>query len=405
MTKQSNFYIKFIALLMLFYTAEASAIDAQIQKYLLKPTGNYDVGYQDIFLINKEICPDAFYHENMNEIDFTPANKKYCHEVMLRVYYPSLKPLQKRDKYYAPFLLEINRWAVKKNKFSSQDAAKLNDLLNIKTYTCINAEPFNKRKFPIVLFMPGSGASAQTYNNVISNLVSNGYIVIGINSLFINGALKLSNDHVVLPPKAYLDVDGRMENMSDLKFVLDHLTTIKYKFNLEKHIDFNSVALIGHSRGAMSIVNLLKQNKNYNHIKSILLMDPADMLMQANYPLPSFSVPSMIMWSAYFKKEVKGEALLGKNNYEVILKPKNASDAFSHHNNFSDQGTLQYHPAYRLPFIHRKISVGEGNGYEIATAINYYALTFLNNYLQNKGPEKNLECKDFNDIYLIKCGQ
>ncbi|HXH54889.1 MAG TPA: hypothetical protein VNK03_03995, partial [Gammaproteobacteria bacterium] len=313
--------------------------------------------------------------------------------------------LEKRDKYYAPFLFEMNRWIVKKNKLSKQDAAKLNELLNIKIYASINSEPINNRKFPIVLFMPGSGASAQTYNNVISNLVSNGYIVIGVNSLFINGALKLSNDHVVLPPKAYLDVDGRMENMSDLKFVLDHLTEIKYKFNLEKHMDFNNLALIGHSRGAMSIVNRLKQNKNYNHIKSILLMDPADMLMQKNYPLPPFSIPTMIMWSSYFKKEVKGEALLGKNNYEVILKPKNASDSFTHHNNFSDQGTLQYHPVYRPPSVHKEIAVGNGNGYEIATSINYYVLTFLDNYLKNKGAEKNLECKDFDDIYLLKCGQ
>jgi predicted esterase len=404
MIKLPVLYIQFILFLALLYSPTTSAVTHLTNNYLLKPTGSYGVGYQDIFIINQEICPDAFYRKNINESDFSSINKKYCHECILRVYYPSLESHGQSNEYYAPFLIGMNRWIIKNNKLSTRDATKLNDVLKIKTYASANLKSVNNQKFPIVIFMAGSGQSVQTYNNIVSNLVSDGYIVIGINSLFINGPLKLNNEQVVPAPDAYLDVDGRTENMRDLKFVLEHLRKMKFKFNLEKNMDFNKISLIGHSRGAMSIVNVLK-NKNYKHVKSIILMDPADMLMEANYPLPQFNIPAMIMWSSHFKTEVKGEALLGKNNYEIILRSKNANDSFSYHNNFSDQGTLQYHPAYQIPPIHRELAVGEGNGYEIATAINYYVLTFLNNSLKNKGAKKNLECKDFDDIYPLKCGR
>ena len=84
--------------------------------------------------------------------------------------------------------------------------------------------------------MPGAGTPTQAYTNIISNLVSNGYIVLGVNSLFINGAIQLANDHVVAP-QAYSDVDGRRENIGDLKFVLNNIQTIKFKYGLENSID------------------------------------------------------------------------------------------------------------------------------------------------------------------------
>lgn len=394
------FFVKVIALLF-FYAPQALGNDNNhTDSYLLNPNGNCGVGYQDIFLVNTDVCPDAFYHKGVNEVDFSPTNKNYCHELILRVYYPSHKALeQPGDEYYAPNLNESNKWMVKKYKLSKKDAVKLDEILKVKTYTTANAEPIDNQKLPIIIFMAGSGQPVQTYNNIISNLVCNGYIVIGVNSLFINGALQLSNGHVVVPPGAYLDVYGRNENLSDLTFVLKNLSEIKYKFDLEKNMDFSKIGLIGHSRGAMSIVNFMKKNKNNKDIKSIVLMDPANMLLQANYPLPKFNIPSMIMWASQFKKEWKGSALLGKNNYEVIVKPKNEKDNFSNHENFSDNSTLQYHPAYQIPIVHKEIMVGEGNGYEISRDINDYILTFLDNHLKKNGH------KNFSNKYFFKRGE
>lgn len=399
-------YLKFIILVLFSCSVSAAADNAQSSHYLLKPTGAYAVGYQDIFLINTDICPDAFYKKGINESDFSRANKQHCHEIALRVYYPSEKTLNPGGEYYAPYLTSQIDWFTKKLSLSEQDVAKLNTILKVKTYTFANAKAVTKQKFPVIVFMPGSGTPAQAYSNIISNLVSNGYIVVGVNSLFINGALRAEDGHTVPPPDAYLDEDGRRENISDLKFVLEHLAEIQYKSNLEKQMNFKAVGLIGHSRGAMSIVNCLKQNQQYKDIKSIVLMDPGDMLKQANYPLAKFSIPAMTMWSSSFKDGMKGGTLLEVNNYEVVLKSKNDDINFSQHNNFTDSSTMQYHPASNVASIHQQIGVGYGDGYEIATKLNNYVLTFLNHYLKSNTINKPLDSNNFKDNgYLINFGQ
>ena len=57
-------YIKFIALLFFCCSAYSTAHDSQDNKYLLKPTGAYGIGYQDVFLINTDMVP-RWYTEKM----------------------------------------------------------------------------------------------------------------------------------------------------------------------------------------------------------------------------------------------------------------------------------------------------------------------------------------------------
>ena len=55
---------------------------------------------------------------------------------------------------------------------------------------------------------------------------------------------------------------------------------------------------------------------------------------------------------------------------------------FSNHNNFCDFSTFQYHPAYANKNIRKELTVGSGNGYEIAVMINNKILSFFNSYLK-----------------------
>jgi uncharacterized protein YkvS len=52
-------------------------------------------------------------------------------------------------------------------------------------------------------------------------------------------------------------------------------------------------------------------------------------------------MPSMVMWSSTFKRLLNGHVTLALNSSEVILDLTN-------HQNFSDMGTLQYHPALNI---------------------------------------------------------
>lgn len=370
-------------------------------KYLLPPRGSYGIGYQDIFLTNTDLCPDVFYQKGVNETDFTASNTQFCHEIALRIYYPSQLKIAPGDPYYSPYLQVEHEWLKKKCQLSKKESDALNTLLKIQTYTVAHAKPVQDKKFPLVIFMPGSGISIQGYNNFVSDLVSHGYVVLGINSLFINGGIALGNGHIVNPPAAYSDAEARKENIADLKFVFQHLKSILSDFN--NSIDFTRIGLIGHSRGAMSIVNLYKQGWNFENVKTLLLMDPGDLLKKINYPIPQFNIPAMTIWSSQFKKDMEGSVLLGKDHYEVILQPQNGSSDFSNHHNFYDASTLRYHPSCQISCL-QDVCNEKGDGYEIALAINNYSLVFLNSYLKDDVNPTFIQCENSNFDYILKCG-
>lgn len=386
----------------------AFAHNRQTATYMIEPTGKYGIGYQDVFLVNNQICPDAFYKQNVNENDFSKNNKQNCHEIALRIYYPATNTKEPHDEYYRPYINDTINWLTKTYELNQQEISILQSSQNIKTYTQQNAEPVTNKKFPLIIFMPGAGVQAQAYTNIISNLVSNGYIVIGVNSLFINGAIELKNGHVVFPPAdGYIDADGRKENINDLNFVLNNIRKIKLKHGLEKNIDWNKIELIGHSRGAMSIVNLLKNKTSTNNIKALILLDPANMLGVTNYPLPDLNIPTITIWSPQFKINMHGSSKPAKNSITVTLKPKDAANNYSGHNNFMDSSTFQYHPAYQIPSLQKlpkleKFGLGSGDGYEIASTINDYILIFTNNYLNSDSKKFELRCEAFNQSYLCE---
>ena len=140
-------------------------------------------------------------------------------------------------------------------------------------------------------------------------------------------------------------------------------------------------------------------------------MDPADKLGPANYPLPDLNIPTLTVWSLQLKIDWHGRSVPAKNGITVTLKPQNAADDYSGHNNFMDSSTLQYHPAYQIPALQKlpkleKFALGEGDGYEIATKLNNYVLTFLNHYLKSNIINKPLDSNNFKDNgYLINFGQ
>ena len=379
------------------------------KNYLLKPSGSYNVGFKDLYIINNKICPDKFYSPGVNEKDFSHKNTNHCHEINARVYYPSQEKSIQSSKYYSPSVMSRISFYKKKFDLKKSDLNILKTLLDVKTNNAKNAEPLEKTKFPIIVFLPGSGLSVQSYNNIINELVSHGYIILGVNSLFVNGAIKLAHGHVVEPPEKYND-SGRLENLEDLKFILDNLQDLDYGIKIKQQINFDNINLLGHSMGAMSIVNLLKENQNI-HVNSILLMDPGNILEGANYPIKPINSPTMIIWSSMFKHILKGQTILGKNNFELVLSPSIENINYSNHENFTDLSTLQYHPAYNIPQIHETIlnpktlGIGLENGYTIANDIKNYTLLFFNMYAKHE-QNKSLEmCRSIDKNTILNCGK
>lgn len=375
---------------------------------LLKPSGPYGVGYQDMEVVNRNFCPDKFYQPGVNEADFSSTNPQHCHVIVLRIYYPSVNSVTNGDQYYLPVLTEENKWLISNFKLTTAESKLLNTKENIRTYAKKFAQLIRNSKFPIIVYMPGSGQSTHTYNNIISNLVSHGYVVVGINSTFANGPLQLSNGHVIKSPGSYND-DGRLENLSDLKLIIDQLPSLAYQPNLGNNIDFTKIGLLGHSMGAMNIMYLLSSMNNTN-IKGAALMDPGNVLKD-NYPVKHTTIPTLVLWSAWFKNAMHASITLAKNIYSVELRDRTTTNKFSNHENFSDLSTLQYHPAYQIPKIYVGLTnsdymgVGYGDGNAIAIDINAYLLAFFDRHLKNRTSQIFDQCASLSANSQIVCGQ
>src|SRR5262245_1475203 len=73
------------------------------ENYLSKPTGNYKVGFKDFHWVNQNICSDVNF-TGKNAEDFSSDNKKYCREIIVRIYYPSISNNRSKSFYYKPFV-------------------------------------------------------------------------------------------------------------------------------------------------------------------------------------------------------------------------------------------------------------------------------------------------------------
>lgn len=98
----------------------------------------------------------------------------------------------------------------------------------------------NQAPCPVILFLPGLGVCITQYKTVIEELVSHGYIVVGVN----------------YPVTAHEDIAQiQTEWVSDLQFVLDNLKNIASDDILAGKLDLNRIGLAGHSVGGGVSVN------------------------------------------------------------------------------------------------------------------------------------------------------
>lgn len=384
--------------LFLFFFKISSSF-SEGSPFLVQPTGSFGVGYQDVFVMNDKICPDKFYKKNRNESDFSLNNPNHCHEIILRIFYPSSTAPSLGSRYYAPAFRGTIRYISTALKMSKKEEEEMEPLFGIQTYSTSNKPVSNLGKFPLVVFVPGSGMSVHSYMNLISEVVSRGYIVLGLNSLFANGPLELKSGYLVMPPGEYIDA-GRLQNLDDLQLVLEKIRSLPFDESLKKQMDFEKIALMGHSMGAMSIVNLLKKLPLSN-VKAILLMDPGNILETANYPIQLKGIPLMMMWSSKFKDLLRGSTVLDSNQFELIMD--------GNHQNFSDFSTLQYHPVLKRPSIRsflvdsKNLGVGMNDGYELSQVIFTYSVSFLGQYLKDQENHLTSSCHSEKRKVVLSC--
>ena len=269
----------------------------------------------------------------------------------------------------------------------------------LKSYAKPNL-PIARERFPVILFSPGAGTNIQEYENLIMQLVSHGYIVIGINSVFISGNFHLPNGTLVPKPNysaSELFHQVYSEQLNDLEFVYQKLNFQNENDPIFTAMDLKHIGTLGHSAGGLAVVDAAHQHPNWFQAVSTLdegLDSVPDVLEKYYSPVTG---PILYLYAAeghaVITKYLHTPLLVTDNAFSAVITPSLTNQTYSVHNNFTDYSTLQYQPLINKAIAYAKKTgqapVGDGDGYDIANSITAYLLAFFDFYLKSNGVGAN----------------
>jgi dienelactone hydrolase len=127
-----------------------------------------------------------------------------------------------------------------------------------------------KKTFPLIVFSPGSGSPPEFYMGIIRELVSNGFIVAGINhvydsevSVFPDGTVKhrdpIADEFLNKTLHQGDDFQGKLIGIIS-EDIAQALNCLK-EAQLKEHFDFSRVGMLGHSLGGMAVTHQCLNNE------------------------------------------------------------------------------------------------------------------------------------------------
>lgn len=162
---------------------------------------------------------------------------------MIQAFYPSLQ----HGKLY-PYML------------GTIETGKVGGI-RISSHAMPNAEPFKNKKFPLIIFVPGLGATRQQYTILCEELASHGYVIFSIDQPFVSSFVKFPDETSIVLTKRdawkvgrdrdyrykYFD-EALEEGIKNIVFIMDNLDGLNIK-EVGNIIDKNAIILMGHSFG------------------------------------------------------------------------------------------------------------------------------------------------------------
>ena len=402
--------------------------------YLTKPTGDYSVGFQDFRLVDgtlnaqdSYVCPgktDMFYIKGQNEADFGKDNQiDFCRETMIRVYYPTqYQSTPQYANYYLPAINDLQsqiRAADVPNVTESDIAV----LAKIKSFS-IDNPGIVAVTFPVLLFSPGAGTESEIYENIITNLVSHGYIVVGINNTFIAAGVAFPDGRIVHYPNS-IPVIAKLDQsvLHDILFVRQELETDTLPIALRQHMDFKNIGLFGHSIGGISTVQAIRENAKLFNAAISYDATPVAFGTRTYSPtaLAGFSQTPFLRFFAAEWRQIAPTQItppdaqfqLLNNNYYALLAPNenNHVPFYTNHMSFSDFSTLQYQPTIQKYIMATGPNgLGSANGWHITNLVNAYTLQFFDMYLKKQPSAHYQNCQiisldGIEHDTMLKCGK
>ena len=212
---------------------------------LTEPQGNYKVGTRIFRWID---------FDRAELITSEPNDKR---NVVVQAWYPTEQIAQGTHSDYldAPDNLQVKIGIIPGFIFDHYD--------QIETYGNLNA-PISKaqKKWPVILFLTGNGASRAFYTSLTSGLASHGYVVLTIDHPYEAAFTQLADGKIVTTTEVHLKDDPdllkfmkfRLDiRVADIQFVINQLGNPKGSTdNFVLSLDQNRIGITGHSLGGAS---------------------------------------------------------------------------------------------------------------------------------------------------------
>lgn len=389
---------------LFFYSGIISAVFCFPQ-----PTGHYSVGYTNHHVI------DASRYETLTTHNY--AKNSVFRELMIHIWYPS----DEADYFTTPREQELHRYMPEvmpnimqkvKEKFYFPVSLQKFLLGTICSYSVQNRVISSFQDlYPVIIFSHGFGGVAKLSSAHIENLVSHGYIVVGIDhtydcmaTFFPDGRRLMQNSEYKEPGKGQFQyVINRLTTwQEDVKLVLDKLADINAQDphgRLTSRMDLNRIGMFGHSMGGITTMHMCRRDER---IKAGVNLDGPALGEGIDQP---HSKPLMIiladntlerLYVPFSDKELKkrnisrDEEKKLKEAYEhgIPLVCAQAQHDIYHlsiqgtaHHTFCDLSVLKKMIYFSRYF---ELGVGKIDGLRVTEIINNYLVTFFDKYLKDR---------------------
>ena len=233
------------AALALLATMPVRALPAQVTE-LPPPTGPASIGFR------------SFHWVDSSRAEPMTTRLDDRREVAAFLWYPAAPTRESRRAMYVPDT----------SLMPSNFRQRFPTIVSLRQHGFANA-PIDTRAgpLPVLLFSPGGGMSVTHYLTVIEDLVSHGFVVLGVEDSF-DYPVRLSDGRVATVPEfTFADVLSLNRNRADARALdmlfalrqLERLNAGPPRSDLRGRLDLTRVGAFGHSRGGLAAAEACKR--------------------------------------------------------------------------------------------------------------------------------------------------
>ncbi|MFE4711589.1 alpha/beta hydrolase family protein [Paenibacillus sp. NPDC056722] len=373
--KRSIVKLVLLTLLTVIYSAVAVALPVLLPVFTFnKPSGPYKIG---------TVTYD--WKDDQRDEVLTPETSGK-RELMVQVWYPAdAKAKGKTEFYHA----EPDIFAEGYSKVFNMPKLLFTAFGKVRTHAIENAEISNvESSYPVLIFSHGLSGTKMQNTFQVEQLVSHGYIVVGIDHTYSSTVSIFPDGRVAYYQPIDMTSTGPMDKLNDqwvgdAEFVLDQVE--KLAANDPEHrftgrMDMNNVGMFGHSFGGATSVQMVMKD---SRVKAAINMDGV-LYGKLRIPGEGLNKPFLMM-----SADSSLEALQSTDNSELSALGKKLMERFDH---IADGGNywmtiknmthMGFTDIYLLSPLFQFLQ--KGNIREAHSLINDYSLDFFDYYLKKK---------------------